>query len=125
MTIRAILFLIIASTWLGIHVLALQAELYWFYWWFDLPMHFFGGVVVMLALFVAIDFGATKLRYFTPLKRAVYYVLAVAILWEVYEFGIGMPIESDFWLDTGIDVALGIIGGVVGRQFAFSLDNYT
>lgn len=116
MTYTAVkLFLIALTTLTVIHLLSLRFFIYWRYDWFDIPMHLFGGAVVALGIFAAYELGvpfAQRFFGFWPLLAAV---LAVAIMWEVYEYVIGLSVlEEDFVVDTGIDLAMGLIGGVVG-----------
>jgi len=114
MTTRTLLFLVIATTWAGLHNLALFLELYWLYWWFDLPMHFFGGVVVAMGFLVLADLRL-PVRFLTrSLLPMMLAVLAVVIFWELFELWAGIEIQTDFIVDTTIDIVLGVVGGGVG-----------
>ncbi len=109
-----IIFLITFSMLAAIHYIALELFLYWRYWWFDIPMHCIGGAVVALGIFTLYDlkvFTQKRLRTLVPVLCGV---LLVALLWEVYEVLIGIPIEDDYVLDTSIDVLMGLCGGVLG-----------
>jgi hypothetical protein len=114
MTTRTILFVVIAATWAGLHNLALILELYWRFWWFDIPMHFVGGVVVALGLLVLSDLRVPLPLYRPTVVVTTAFVLFVALAWEVFEVWAGIPIESDYWFDTSLDVLLGLGGGLVG-----------
>ena len=108
----------IVSTWAGLHILALQINLYWYFWWFDLPMHFFGGAVVALGLFAFIDLGLPMSKRIQKFIPVMIYVLAVALLWEGYELLIGIPVLADYFFDTGLDIVMGLLGGMVGWSIA-------
>ena len=43
-------------------------------------------------------------------------VFIVAIIWEVYEVLIGIPIEDDYWFDTIVDLIMGLCGGWIGHM---------
>ena len=43
--------------------------------------------------------------------------------WEVYELGIGIPIEDDYEVDTIVDLIMGMLGGVLGYVVAFSVSS--
>lgn len=109
-----VFFLITFSILAVVHVIALQLFLYWHYWWFDLPMHIIGGVVVALGIFTLRDLRIFVPNRYIALVPIVLLVLAVALTWEVYEIFIGIPIESDYVFDTAIDLIMGIGGGVLG-----------
>ena len=49
-------------------------------------------------------------------------VIVVAMTWEVYELFIGVPIESDFVVDTLTDLCMGIIGGLIGYSVGTSVN---
>ncbi len=98
------------------------SKFYWYgiLWWFDMPMHFLGGIWVTLsALFIyifRIPLKELKLRPILIIGACS--VLCVGFLWEVYEWtvqiiypgaGLVTPLDSlsDFFFDlAGGGVAL-------------------
>jgi hypothetical protein len=120
-SIHTKLLLITFATLAALHILAIELSLYWHFWWFDIPMHFFGGVIVALGLYVLRD-----LRVPLPslLYRRVPFlcaVLAVALSWEAFELFAGIPIESDFVVDTVTDLVMGVTGGLLGFHLGRAL----
>lgn len=119
--LTTIFFLITGSILAVTHVLALKFYLYWRYLWLDMPMHFLGGVVVGLLLYTLYDLRLSLVprtpRWFT----VVLFVLMVAMMWEIYEVLIGIPMLEDYLFDTVSDLIFGGVGGVVafllGNQF--------
>lgn len=109
-----IFFLITFLLLAVVHGIALQLFLYWRYWWFDLPMHLIGGVVVALGIFTLHDLRLWVPKRYLKLIPVVLLVLLVAMVWEVYELMIGVPIEADYILDTGTDLIMGVCGGMLG-----------
>lgn len=108
-------FFLIAFSFLAVvHVVALQLFLYWHYWWFDLPMHFIGGAVVALGLFTLHDLQLVIPERYLALIPVLLLVLLIAMVWEVYELFIGVPIEGDYVSDTLIDLVMGLSGGALG-----------
>ncbi len=114
MTLRTSIMIISFATLAAMHLLGLALSLYYYFPWYDLPMHFFGGVIVALGLYVLIDLQLPLTSYLTRLWQFTALVLIVAVLWEVFEVWAGIPIESNYLLDTTIDLVLGSLGGVVG-----------
>lgn len=112
--IPTIIFLVTFSMLAAIHYIALELFLYWRYWWFDLPMHFIGGAIVALGVFTLHDLTLFVPERFLRLIPVFFGVLLVALVWEVYEIAIGIPIEDDYVFDTTIDIIMGLSGGVLG-----------
>jgi hypothetical protein len=88
---------------------------YWSMPWYDIPMHFFGGVWVALAVLWVSEMpfaGWVKARLSIPSILAS--VVAVGIAWEVYElaFGITGFHVPGFVFDTALDLVMDVLGGV-------------
>lgn len=107
-----------------LHTVATVFSLYWTLWWYDMPLHFLGGVfITLLVLWVWFLSGyvvaptattpATRVFLFTVL-----WLIVIGIGWEAFERALGHTWSVEgYWLDTGIDIALDIIGGAVGFLF--------
>lgn len=120
--LTTVLFLITFSTLAVIHVIAIELFLYWHYFWFDIPMHVFGGVVVSLGLFTLRDLRIFPNKLLKPIP-VLLLVVVVALIWEGYEVLIGIPILADYPIDTAIDIAMGLLGGYAGYIIGNSLRN--
>jgi hypothetical protein len=103
-----------------IHLVALELYLYWHFFWFDIFMHLFGGSVVALGVYTLADLRLYGRRYLTPVY-VVGFVCMVAVLWEIFEWYAGVPVESDFLLDTMSDLLMGLSGGHIGYLVGRSL----
>jgi len=100
---------------------ALADEFSW-YWripWFDMPMHFLGGLwigLVSLWLCFTCD-RATNLKIFTV---SVLSVVTIGALWEVFEFNtdtfLAISLQNDI-LDTISDMMFDIFGGVAAAVY--------
>lgn len=118
-------------------ILALQAVAtyfywYWRIWWFDMPMHFAGGLWIGLSMLWLI-FSSGRIHW--TMKRdtrsifvtGILSVLAIAVLWEIFEYGVdvlfprGTPYDM---YDTLSDIFWGVCGGAVA-SFSFSQKRYT
>lgn len=116
-----IFFLISASILMVIHVLSLELFLYWRYPWLDIPMHALGGAVVALLFFTIHDLTPKypdRLLYPIPVLLLT---LLVALGWEVYELQIGIPIETDYKIDTITDLIMGMLGAIMGYIVGYSV----
>lgn len=101
--------------------LAVEESLFWRFWWFDIPMHFFGGMfTAFLMLWLAhglyergIVFAKYPfLRPSSMLLFAVFMTLLGAVSWEIFEVLAGNPRELNYQFDTTLDVYMGVIGSV-------------
>lgn len=98
--------LILAGLMLGLHLWALESYLYWYYRWFDIPMHALGGAAL----------GALIIAFIGRRKPWLFLagMLGVVVGWEVFEayarISTGQP---DYWYDTTYDMINGLIGGYV------------
>jgi len=110
-------FLIAGLSFAALHVIATELYLYWRYWWFDIPMHFYGGLVVVLGIFALASRGLVKEKWLT-LKTAILVLLVFAISWEIYELIIGPPVQDNYLIDTATDLVLGLLGAIFGYYFS-------
>lgn len=99
----------------GLHGLANMYYLYWVLWWFDLLMHFLGGLLVGLVTLwwlrfeIPISIRSKIPRFLT----AFFAVLAVGVAWEVFEYvtgTYGVSNMDDYMFDTVTDVLMDIVG---------------
>lgn len=112
--LNTIYCLIAASVLAVVHYVSLELYLYWRYLWLDMPVHALGGAIVALAVFVPYDLGFKGPKRWLELKSVLLIVLMVALIWEVYELMIGIPIEDDYLFDTITDLLMGLGGGLIG-----------
>ena len=114
MKMNVILFLIASSILATVHIISLELFLYWRFLWLDIPMHALGGAVVALGAFAFSELGFPFLKRYLHLVPVLALVVVAALVWEVYELGIGIPIEDDFEIDTITDLVMGLVGGLIG-----------
>lgn len=102
----------------GLHLLAIEFNLYWELPFFDVLLHFLGGMWVALIVFWFLYIA--KLVPVMP-SRALWYMLAgvlvVGISWEVYEQSFALRFALNYPLDTSIDIAMDIVGALVAYRF--------
>jgi hypothetical protein len=118
--LTTIFFLISFSLLAVIHMIAIELYLYWHFFWFDIFMHLFGGAVVSLGLHTLADLRIIK-RVYLKTITVVFAVFLIALLWELFEFSAGVPIESDFILDTTSDLLVGLCGAYIGHKLSIRL----
>ncbi len=83
---------------------ALAEFLYWRYAWFDIPMHFLGGAAIAAFL--------VALLMHHRLKTFVVLMIVATIGWEVFEYLFGLPRESNYALDTALDLVMDTLGAL-------------
>ena len=112
-----------------LHKAAITHYFYWIYWWFDILMHFLGGLLIGL--------GALWLWYFsrwcgvhTIKKGKLFWIgigsaIIVGVGWEVFELWAGIAITEDLYADTALDLVMDTLGGGVGALLVMALPNKT
>lgn len=106
---------------LAIHVLVTELGIYEKFWWFDIPMHFLGGVLI--AISVAVFLNHFKQENKLSIQSVVLKILFIisltalfAVSWEILEFFIDQFFNAHMQasvIDTMKDLSMGIIGGNV------------
>ncbi len=113
------LALIVAIFVAVLHSVATVFFFYSFIWWFDIPMHFFGGFCAgLVSLYFYACFHRRRERTMTPLRvwvTAVGGVLAVGLVWELFEYSTGITSNAlgNYALDTVKDLVMDLLGGFV------------
>lgn len=95
-----------------INLLAMKFFWYYTFPWFDMPMHFLGGLWVALATFYLFNPKSPWLLAFLS-------VLVIGILWEVFEFSLDAFITLRVWdsVDTLGDLFFDLLGASVGAVY--------
>ncbi|MBP9760349.1 MAG: hypothetical protein KBD24_03195 [Candidatus Pacebacteria bacterium] len=117
-----ILFILI---WV-IAIMHTSAEAFYWYWtyrWFDIPMHYLGGVWVGLAaLWIWYYSGFMRKKNALPTKPFIVAVgggIVFGVAWELYEFlvwifgGAGLPMR--YIPDTALDLVMDTLGVVTAH----------
>lgn len=94
--------------------IAIAEYLYWKYVWFDVPMHFLGGMALGA-------FGVGLLNLYRPFLF-IAFVLSLFIAWELFEYFFGIPRDANYAFDTALDFLMDALGALVIYAIArFSL----
>lgn len=104
----AFLALLIAA----LHFVASAYYLYWSVWWFDILMHFLGGLFIgasALWLFYFEVPAPLRLRL-SAFATAFAAVAAVGVSWEIFEKVVGAYQPENYTLDTTLDLAMDVVG---------------
>lgn len=116
------IFLVFGSLFAAVHNFAVATSLYWYYWWFDIFMHFWGGLLVVLGVYAICSLKHIPLR---PTAFIIFSTLiAIMVVWEVFEWKIGLFDPANHTFDTIKDLFDGLLGGLVGYSIALRLRMY-
>ncbi len=99
-----------------LHIAALQWDLYFYYYWFDMVTHTIGGIFIALAAAsVAVHFG---MRISVPF--CIFIALIIGLGWEVFEYVFHIPQTNwiSYPLDTAKDIVMDTFGGTIGACIA-------
>lgn len=97
-----------------VNMLAVNSGWYYIYKWFDLPMHFFGGLVTLfLVAYVFYNKIGHSTGKFTFL---IIMVMLGGLFWEFYEYFVSnVWAGKDFdMIDTLSDLLMDFLGGLFG-----------
>ena len=106
------------------HVTALNISLYWVLPWFDIMMHFLGGLLV--GTFGAWLYGKFRKESllddtnYTVLFNVIIFVTIVGLFWETFElfFEVTSTTRSAYVGDTSLDFIMNTIGATAGYFYA-------
>jgi predicted membrane-bound dolichyl-phosphate-mannose-protein mannosyltransferase len=111
--VQTVTFLCLSALFAITHVIAIAASLYWYYWWFDLLMHFWGGALLALGVHVLSTFSFWPFRPTTTVVLGVVFFAVVS--WEVFEWYVGLFDSNTFLFETMKDMGVGVLGAVVAQ----------
>ena len=113
------IFLAVSSVFAAVHNFAVVTSLYWYYSWFDMIMHFWGGILVVLGVYAICSLKHVPLK---PTTLIIFSTLAITmLLWEIFEWKAGLFDPQTHLFDTTKDIIVGLIGGLVGYLVAIRL----
>ncbi len=104
-----------------LHIILFSFGVYQRLPWFDIPMHFLGGLAISYSS--VLFFRYFKEKGFFSINRTFLFVLIivstvsfVAVLWEFFEFFLHLFVSVSFQpsvADTMKDLFIGMLGGLV------------
>jgi glycopeptide antibiotics resistance protein len=100
-----------------LHWVASFEGFYWSVGWYDIMMHFLGGLwTLFFALWAVHTEYATKLVKYVSIKNLILFVLVVGLLWEAHEIILRFadPSHPDYMFDTIMDLIMDTLGGILG-----------
>ena len=108
-----VFFLTMSLLFVGAHIAAMHFSFYWYFWWADIVMHSWGGVLVGLGMHVLASLSSVPVR--ATLLWVVAALLVATLSWEVFERSFGLFNPDGYLLDTSIDIFLGFTGGLLAH----------
>lgn len=114
-----------------LHIFLLFFDVYRVLPWFDMPLHFIGGVSVSMTYFFILKY-LQKENYLkiNSLIRIIFVfalVALTAVSWEFFEFSAeyitGLGLQGDL-NDTMLDLFLGLFGGLLAVIFLENSKRY-
>ncbi len=104
-------FLGLAIAFAATHLLAVKFSLYWYIGWFDSVMHAWGGALVVIGLFVLGSFSWFKRA--PRLFEVISVLIFVTLVWELFEWYVGLWSPATYIYDTGKDIVVAFISGLL------------
>ncbi|HMO78978.1 MAG TPA: hypothetical protein PJ997_02235 [Candidatus Paceibacterota bacterium] len=125
------LFKEIFSLSIIVAVLHYVATIYSFYWsvdWFDIMMHFLGGLLMGLIAFW-IFFTSEKINYPKDNSLVIFFTvvgftLIIGLSWELWEIFVGFTdVDLDMG-DTILDIIMDVIGAIAAYYYGLLKTNF-
>jgi len=111
MTRLAIIFLVFSTAFAIVHLVAMAGSLYWYYWWFDVFMHTWGGLLLALGVHAICRFKSVRLK---PTLFLVFTTLCVVtVSWEIFEWTNKLYNPIRYVADTTQDILFAFGGGLL------------
>ena len=108
-----------------LHAMGVYLYFYWIFTWFDVLMHFLGGLTGgLIVVWSLVEMSIFDKYHPTPKELVVVVVtsvLIVALAWEVFEYVYDIIEETstkDYIRDTVEDIFLGTLGALLVGLFA-------
>lgn len=106
---------------LAIHVVVTKAGLYERFWWFDIPMHFVGGVLVAISITLLLQIFSQEKKIVLNSKILEFLIIIsitslFAVSWEFMEFFFDFYFSSHMqgnMTDTLKDLCMGLLGAYI------------
>lgn len=98
-----------------LHFLANKYYLYFEFWWFDILMHFLGGVLVSGGALWWLKYEVPIFirKKISPFLFALVSITFVGMTWEIFEYITGMYYAVNYSLDTTLDLLTDLVGMLV------------
>lgn len=100
---------------------AIEYSLYWSLWWYDIVMHFLGGLwIALIALWAYKAFAGEDAESNKGYLTALIIVVVVGILWEVMEILVGLTLtQANYEMDTVLDLIMDVVGAICAARLVF------
>lgn len=112
----------LAAILLGVgQTIAIQYSLYFTIWWYDIVMHFLGGLwVALIALWFYKAFAGENAESSKGYLVALVVVVVVGIAWEVLEVLAGLTFTGgNYAIDTVVDLIMDVLGAIFATRLVF------
>ncbi len=104
------LALCIAVLTAGTYWYGVDQSFFWAYWWYDIPLHLLGGLV--MGLWACAVGARLQLVPRHTFLLVLFIVLLGGIVWEVFEVALNLVRKDGYWVDTVADLGNDIVGGM-------------
>ena len=107
-----------------LHGFAVAKSLYWVYDWFDIMMHFLGGLFVALVGIYLYERFQKESFFTSPpsiiLFNIIIFVFIAGLLWETSELLLGVTYTDKemYGSDTKLDFVMNTVGAIAGYFYS-------
>ncbi len=101
-----------------VNFLAIKGLWYYLFWYFDMPMHFIGGMTVLFIL-AYVFYNKINNQKTLPVWQLLVSVFIIGFAWEVYEQIVAILISHNpqVYADSASDLFFDLAGGIFGLLY--------
>ncbi|MCC6323625.1 hypothetical protein IT400_02410 [Candidatus Nomurabacteria bacterium] len=101
-----------------VNFIAIKGLWYYIFWYFDMPMHFIGGMTVLFLLVYIFYEKISQAKKF-PVWQLLIAVFIIGFGWELYEQLVSVLISHNpqIYLDSASDLFFDLAGGIFGLLY--------
>ena len=98
----------------GVHEVATAFYFYWYFWWFDILMHTWGGILIAFGIHALATLPHVPVR---ADATWLFSALIVATLsWEGFELFFGLFEPDGYFFDATQDILFAFLGGLLAHR---------
>lgn len=106
-----------------LYLFALEYYLYWTVWWYDVMLHFLGGIIIGAVLvWILARFFPQSMSLRRMLTVVVMTALTIGLGWELFEYSAGMMGGGGNLIkDTIIDLCMDVLGSIAAYLIVYRI----
>jgi hypothetical protein len=94
------------------HLYFLQFFLYWHFYWLDILMHIWGGILLVASWYELKRLVVFKSLINKTWFHPILFLVVMMVAWEIFKYLIVDTVGQNYEIDTVMDLGSGLFGGL-------------